>query len=235
MSFTFSFFRLPEDCDLYSEYCSALAFGQDVHFNAVSTAMTDCIRGISHTLVVSYVCSREGVLRSNPTTPYFGKCFPSFFGTFRECPSIGISYTMLYPVILAPREQLKCSYELMRVSFAGMRYFLTDCHGFLESFSFVQLARSTSTPDASKKKSPTTSFMEYSFQTNIPLFLRKYRRLTLCHLHCSFEALSTFVEHTRILTIVPHEVHTWQRMGCIYLTSWRYIPKQKVGSTCLFP
>ena len=63
-----------EICVLHWEYCSALALGRDVYQNAVYTAIAVRIRDC--TLVGKHMCSREGVLGSNPTTP---KCLTKVF------------------------------------------------------------------------------------------------------------------------------------------------------------
>ena len=80
--------------------------------------MFDC------TLVGKHVCSREGVLGSNPTTP---KVLPNFFAArwrlLRNAPSKGphsryitLFFKRIYSVIRF--------YELMGVSLAGLMHFL---------------------------------------------------------------------------------------------------------------
>ena len=63
------FFQLLEICVLHWEYCSTRALGEDVYQNTVYTAIAVRIRAFHCTLVGKHVCSREGVLGSNPTTP----------------------------------------------------------------------------------------------------------------------------------------------------------------------
>ena len=71
----FYFSQLPEFCALHWEYCSALALDQDIYQNTLYTAIAVRIRAFDCTLAGKHVCSREGVLGSNPTTP---KLLPKF-------------------------------------------------------------------------------------------------------------------------------------------------------------
>ena len=63
----------------------------------------------------------------------FTKCFRSILGTFEERPSIGISYTVHYAVFQGARS-VKCLYEMMRVSIAGLWYFLMQFQGIVFLF-----------------------------------------------------------------------------------------------------
>ena len=57
------------------------------------------IRAFDCTLVGKHMCSREGVLGSNPTTPkFFPKGFRRTPATFEECPIEGTSFTVHYTV-----------------------------------------------------------------------------------------------------------------------------------------
>ena len=71
VGYIFNFFQLLKICVLHWEYCSALALGQDVYQNAVYAAIAVRIGAVNCTLVGKHMCSREGVLGSNPTTPIF--------------------------------------------------------------------------------------------------------------------------------------------------------------------
>ena len=89
-AYIFYFFQLLEVCVLHWEYCSALALGQDVYEKAVYTAIAVRIRAFDCTLVGRHVCSREGVLGSNPTTPkLFPKVFVARRRLLRNAPSKG--------------------------------------------------------------------------------------------------------------------------------------------------
>ena len=100
------FFQLLEICALHWEYCSALALAQDVYQNAVYTAITVRIRAFDCTLVGEHVCSREGVLGSNPTTPKFGpKAFAARWRILRNDPIEGTPFTVHYTVF---RWYLQC-------------------------------------------------------------------------------------------------------------------------------
>ena len=58
-----------------------------------------CIRAFNGTLVGKHVCSREGLLGSNPTIPKFcTKSFRRTLATFDECPIEGTSFTVHYTV-----------------------------------------------------------------------------------------------------------------------------------------
>ena len=74
--YIFYFFQLLGVFVLHWEYCSALTLGQDVYQNAVYTAIAVRIRAFDCTLVGRHMCSREGVLGSNPT---IAKLFPKVF------------------------------------------------------------------------------------------------------------------------------------------------------------
>ena len=68
------------------------------------------IRAFDCTLVGKHVCSREGVLGSNPTTPKtFSKSFRRTPATFEECPIEGTSFTVHYTVF---RGYLQCDRPL---------------------------------------------------------------------------------------------------------------------------
>ena len=57
------------------------------------------IRAFDCTLVGKHMCSREGVLGSNPTAPKtFSKSFRRTPATFEECPIEGTSFTVHYTV-----------------------------------------------------------------------------------------------------------------------------------------
>ena len=61
---------------------------------------------LDYTLVGKHMCSREGVLRSNPTTPkIFTKGFRRTLATFEECPIEGTSFIVHYTVF---RGYLQC-------------------------------------------------------------------------------------------------------------------------------
>ena len=67
-----------------------------VYQNAVYTAIAVRIRAFDCTLVGKHMCSREGVLGSNPTTLTFSKSFRHTPATFEECPIEGTSFTVHY-------------------------------------------------------------------------------------------------------------------------------------------
>ena len=93
------FSQLLEFCVLHWEYCSALALGQDVYQDTVYTAIAVHTTAFDCTLVGKHVCSREGVLGSNPTTPNFlPNAFAARWRLFEECPIEGTSFTVRYTV-----------------------------------------------------------------------------------------------------------------------------------------
>ena len=72
---------------LHWEYCSALALGQEFQENAVYAAIAVRIRAFNCTLVGKHVCSREGVLGSEPHYPQiFYQRFSSHAGNFSGMP-----------------------------------------------------------------------------------------------------------------------------------------------------
>ena len=67
--------------------------------NAVYTAIAVQITAFDCTLVGKHMCSREGVLGSNPTTPKFSpKILRRTLATLEECPIEETSFTVHYTV-----------------------------------------------------------------------------------------------------------------------------------------
>ena len=63
----------------------------------------------------------------------FDKCFRRTLATFEECPIVGTSFTVHY-TFFKGTDSLIGFYELMRVSLAGLRYFLRYFWGNLSLF-----------------------------------------------------------------------------------------------------
>ena len=139
VGYIFYFFQLLEICVLHWEYCSALALGQDVYQNAVYAAIAVRIRAFNCTLVGKHMCSREGVLGSNPTTPKFFESFGRTPATFEECPIEGTSFTVHYTVF---RGYLQCDRLLWTDEdiFGTFNAFSEVTLGIFEPFSLVLLA-----------------------------------------------------------------------------------------------
>ena len=74
--------------------------------------------------------------------------------------------------------------------------------------NFLLVARSTSTPGHSNKKSRTTSFMGYVIPAKRLIIFEKilYQTLTLYLFPYSFEASSTFFKETRVITLALDEI-----------------------------
>ena len=71
-----------------------------------------------------HVCSRGGVLGSNPTTPKFlPKVFASRWQLLRNASSKG-SHSRYITLFFKDTYIVICFYELMRVSMAGSMHFL---------------------------------------------------------------------------------------------------------------
>ena len=120
----FYFLQLLEICVLHWEYCSTLAFGQDVYQNAVHTARAVRIRAFDCTLVGKHMCSREGVLGSNPSTP---KILPNVFVArrrlLRNAPSKG-HHSRYITLFFKGTYSVIGFYVLMRMSLVSLMYFL---------------------------------------------------------------------------------------------------------------
>ena len=85
---------------------------------AVRIGAFDC------TLVGKHVCSREGVLGSNPTTPHLlPKCFASRWQLLRNAPSKG-HHSRYITLVFKGTYSVIGLYELMGVSLAGLMQFL---------------------------------------------------------------------------------------------------------------
>ena len=86
--------------------------------------MAISIRAFDCTLVGKHMCSREGVLGSNPTTP---KCFPKFFVArwriVRNAPSKG-HHSRYITLFFEGTYSVIGFYELMRVFLVGLMHFL---------------------------------------------------------------------------------------------------------------
>ena len=115
----FYFFQLLEFCVLHWEYCSALAFGQEVYSNAVYTAIAVRIRAFDSTLVGKHVCSREGVLGSN----FLSRAFAAHWRLWRNAPSKG-HHSRYITLFFKGTYRVVSFYEMMRVSLAGLMHFL---------------------------------------------------------------------------------------------------------------
>ena len=82
------------------------------------------IRAFACTLVGKHVCSREGVLGSNPTNP---KCLPKAFASrwqlLRNAPSKG-HHSRYITLFFKGTCSVIGFYELMGMSLAGLMHFL---------------------------------------------------------------------------------------------------------------
>ena len=82
------------------------------------------IRAFDCTLVGKHVCSREGVLGSNPTTPKnFTKSIRCTLVTFEECPIEETSFTVHYTVFQGYYSVIGF-YELMRMFLVSLMHLL---------------------------------------------------------------------------------------------------------------
>ena len=113
-----------EICVLHWEYCSALALGQDVYQNDVYAAMAVRIAAVDCTLVGKHICSREGVLGSNPTTPKF---LPNVFVArrrlLRNAPSTG-RHSRYITLFFNGTYSVIGFYELMRMFLVRLMHFV---------------------------------------------------------------------------------------------------------------
>ena len=101
-----------------------MALGPDVYQNAVYTAIPVRIRAFDCTLVGKHVCSGEGVLGSNPTTPSFlPNVFAARWRHLRNAPSQG--HHSRYITHFVKRTYSEIGFlELVGVSMAGFMHFL---------------------------------------------------------------------------------------------------------------
>ena len=110
----FCLFQLLEFCALHWEY----------YQNAVYTAIAVRIRAFDCTLVAKHVCSTEGVLGSNPTTPKFlPKVFAAHWRLLRNASSKG-HHSRYITLFFKGTYSVVSFYELLRVSLAGLMHFL---------------------------------------------------------------------------------------------------------------
>ena len=124
VGYIFYFFQLLEICVLHWEYCSALVLGHDVYQNAVSAAIAVCITALDCTLVGKHMCSREGVLGSNPTTPKFlPKFFVARWRLLRNAPSKG-HHSRYITLLFEGTYSVIGFYELMRMFPVSTMHFL---------------------------------------------------------------------------------------------------------------
>ena len=124
VGYIFNFSQLLEICVLHWEYCSALALGQDVYQNSVYTAIDVRIRAVDCTLVGKHMCSRDGVLGSNPTTPNF---VPHVFAArrrlLRNAPSKG-HHSRYITLFFEGTYSVIGIFELMRMFLVSLMHFL---------------------------------------------------------------------------------------------------------------
>ena len=102
--------------------------------------MAVSIRAVDCTLVGKHMCSGEGVLGSNPTTPiFFTKSFCCTPATFDECSIEGTSFTVHYTGFQGylQCDRLLCTYEDV---FGKLNAFSEVMLGIFEPFSLVLLA-----------------------------------------------------------------------------------------------
>ena len=86
--------------------------------------MTVRIRAFDCTLVGKHMCSREGVLGSNPTTPKFSpKVFVARWRLLRNAPSQG-HYSRYITLFFEGTYSVMGFYELMRMFFGSSMHFL---------------------------------------------------------------------------------------------------------------
>ena len=82
------------------------------------------IRALDCTLVGKHVCSREGVLRSNPTTPKFlPKALVARWRLLRNAPSKG-HHSRYITLIFKGTYSVISFYELMRMFLVGLMHFV---------------------------------------------------------------------------------------------------------------
>ena len=82
------------------------------------------IRAIDHTLVGNHIHSREEALDSIPSTPKIvAERFRRTLATFEQCPFEGTSSTVHYTLGMVAYS-VTSFYELMRMLYAGLKYFL---------------------------------------------------------------------------------------------------------------
>ena len=87
--------------------------------------MAVCIRAFDCTLVGKHMCSREGVLGSNPTTPKFlPKVFVACWQLLRNAPSKGHHSRYITPFFEGTYSVIGF-YELMRMFLVSFMHFLT--------------------------------------------------------------------------------------------------------------
>ena len=92
------------------------------------------IRAFDCTLVGKHVCSREGVLGSNPTTPILlPKVFVSRWGLLRNAPSKG-HHSRYITLFFKGTYSVTGFYELMGMVLAGLMHFLREFGEILAFF-----------------------------------------------------------------------------------------------------
>ena len=116
-----------------------MALGQDVYQNAFHAAISIRIRAFNCTLVGKHVCSREGVLGSNPTTPKFlPNVFVARCPLLRNAPLKG-HHSRYITLFFEGTYSVIGFYELMGMFLVGLMHFLCEFRKF-EPFSLLLLA-----------------------------------------------------------------------------------------------
>ena len=115
------FFQLLEACARHWEYCSALALGEDVYYNAVYIAMSVRIRAFDFTLVGKHVHSGEEVLGSNASFPnFFPKVWAARWQILGNAPLKG-HHTRYITLFSEGIYSVMTFCEVIRMSYAGLR------------------------------------------------------------------------------------------------------------------